>query len=923
MIPTSYQQRIMLDRYAIKDPHAEPKPGDLVVVSLDRISQIDGSKIESREIGEIAEVQNGSGPPLYDVQLATELAEGLERSSIEVIVERTAEEIYTRLANAICLAETDLPPAKEGDDRPDWQRLRELLADPDISPQHRDKIPIIAKFRDDVFGALRREEFVAAGRVQAGLGQMNKDLTLFNCYILPRAKDSRSGITHRWGEKFEIFSRGGGVGSDGSSLRPKGAVIEKINGRSSGSVSWMEQWSQITGAVEQGGSRRGASLLALQVWHPDIEWFIRAKAERETVQCPHCLKTHDRLTKMLNNANISVLISDDFMEAVNNDDDWNLVFPDTSHEDYDEVWNGDLRAWEAPRMGHHQPRPVKVYKTIKARELWMSIIQRAWEAGEPGLLFIDRAEKMSNSSYYAPMVCSNPCGEQITPENSICDLGHLNLSKFVSLDAEHCPDTARTMEEAIACFDLDRYREVIRIGVRFLDNVTDLEKYFIPEIEKRQKSERRIGLGVLGYGEMLARLGLRYGSEQAIGFTDWLFRELAVTSYLASVDLAKEKGSFDLFDADRFLDSGFLRGMPPEVRDAIREHGIRNVALNTVAPTGTVGTRLGTTTAIEPFISLTVWIAQSRIGEARDKTHVVDMIADKFGEDRTVWPDYLVAIPDITPAQHVKTQAAAQRWIDASISKTVNLPNSATVEDVAETYQMMYDLGCKGGTVYRSGSRDKQVIYYEEKGDGPVVEYVSEAQYEQEPAAQTVRPRIESGWGPILSRDTPVGRIHMSIRHHPDTDEPYDVFINSGKGDVGADVQAIARLISMILRWPDNTKINQRARLEMIRTQLYRIPGRSQVGFGEMAVHSLPDGVSNIIQQYLNGDYPTPRKNSGTEREQKVEAPVELSVGESQEDTNGDEFSLYYDICPACHTTSFLVAPGRCSDCKNCGFSSC
>jgi ribonucleoside-diphosphate reductase alpha chain len=218
------------------------------------------------------------------------------------------------------------------------------------------------------------------------------------------------------------------------------------------------------------------------------------------------------------------------------------------------------------------------------------------------------------------------------------------------------------------------------------------------------------------------------------------------------------------------------------------------------------------------------------------------------------------------------------------------------------------------------------VIYYEEKDSGgPVVEYVSEAQYEQEPAAQTVRPRIEAGWGPILSRDTPVGRIHMSIRHHPETDEPYDVFINSGKGDVGADVQAIARLISMILRWPNDAKINQRARLEMIRTQLYRIPGRSQVGFGKMAVHSLPDGVSNIIQQYLNGDYPTPQKKSDTDQGQEAvaEASQEVLVEAPQEDTNGDEYSQYFDICPACHTTSFLVAPGRCSDCKNCGYSSC
>jgi hypothetical protein len=343
------------------------------------------------------------------------------------------------------------------------------------------------------------------------------------CFVVPSPKDSRRGIIETLSNMMEIMSRGGGVGINVSSLRPKHAYVKGVNGRSSGAVSWGGLYSFVTGLIEQGGSRRGALMLILNDWHPDLLEFINAKREAGKIT----------------NANISVGVSDAFMKAVEQDADWQLLFPDTSDPDYDESWDGDLAAWQA------RGKPVVVHKTVKAREIWNTIIESAWASAEPGVYFRERANQMSNSWYYpeGQLVCTNPCGEQPLPAWGICNLGAIHLAKFV------------TPEREVLWEDLGR---AVRYGIRFLDNVIDATPYFFEENEHQQTAERRVGLGTMGLGEMLIRLGIRYGSPESERFIDQLYEFIAAEAYLASAAYAAEKGAFPRFEAEKLLQSGYM-----------------------------------------------------------------------------------------------------------------------------------------------------------------------------------------------------------------------------------------------------------------------------------------------------------------------------------------------------------------------------
>jgi len=590
-----YQERIKLDRYAIKDTTAEVEVGDLVIVSLERKFKRDGEVIESREIGVVKDTTNDIAQPAYTVALQDksipeeeewEIVENLERHKLDVLVEKTYEDICARVAKSAGMGDSE--------------------------------------FSSKIYDAMVKERFVPAGRILSGLGRGDYDVTLFNCYVFRIPEDSRRGIADHWYRIFDTFSRGGGIGWDLSILRPRGAIVKKVSGRSSGAVTWGEQFSQITGTVEQGGSRRGASMQTLWCWHPDIEEFIHAKAERETFEIDGVPMSRSK--ELLSNSNVSVLISDDFMEAVENDRDWNLVFPDLDDPEYDTEWNGDIQAWK------QAGRKVITYRTVRARTLWRTVIDHAWESGEPGVLFIERSNKLSNSYYYAPLISSNPCAEQVLPSNSVCNLAHVNLPKIIKEGTEHYPEECRTADEAVECLDFDLLEETARMGVRFLDNVTDLNKYHDAAIKGRQESERRIGLGILGLGELLVRLGVRYGSDDSAKVTQKIFKKLSTFCYLESTVLAEERGAFPMFDADKILQSGFISKHVEEVKTAIREKGLRNVTINTVAPTGSVGTMLGTTTGIEPYF-MAEWVARSRIGLSDEEANVLSDLQAKFGDD--------------------------------------------------------------------------------------------------------------------------------------------------------------------------------------------------------------------------------------------------------------------------------------------------
>ncbi len=807
-------EKIFLDRYALKDGKKESVAvGDVVIVAVNL-------ETGQREIGTVKKVEGRN--------LTIELRDGeiVERAleNIDKPLETHPSQMLDRVARG--LAEVEAPEKQQ-----EWQE----------------------KFR----WLLDEWKFIPGGRILTAAGT-DQNLTFYNCYVIPSPKDSREGIMSTLTQMTEIMSRGGGVGINISSLRPHHAYVKGVNGRSSGAVSWGELYSFVTGLIEQGGSRRGALMLIMNVSHPDVMEFINSK------------RTMGKIT----NANISVGITDDFMEAVKQDADWDLVFPDTSDPDYDEIWDGNLEAWQALN------KPVVVHKTMRARDIWNSIIESAWASAEPGIFFVERYNKMSNSWYYAPILCTNPCGEQGLPAWGVCNLGALNLSKFVT-DGE---------------VDWDDLSQSVRYAVRFLDNVIDGTPYFFEENANQQLNERRVGLGTMGLAEMLIRLKIRYGSAESVEFLDKLYRFIASEAYLASADNAAEKGAFTHFDQEKFLQSGFMEGMPEDVRAAIAEKGIRNVTLLTQAPTGTTGTMANTSTGIEPFYFWS-FHRKGRMGTHEERVTVYDEWLTE-NPDQPL-PDYFVTSMDLKPEEHVRAQAAIQRWIDSSISKTCNTPNDYTVEQTRELYELMYELGCKGGTIYRDGSRDVQVLNLKEEK-------------EQEKPAPAPQPEIK--WrarpatlhGNTYRKSTPIGTAYITVNANGGGDQqPFEVFINVGKvgSDVAADAEGLGRLISMILRMP--SPLSPEERVQDIVAQLRGIgSGRAQ-GFGKNRVMSLPDAVAQVLAEHT-GINPT----------------GELPGLPDEDETSQPTLNLKGDLCPGCGSATLLHIEG-CKKCLECGYSEC
>ncbi|HNZ95403.1 MAG TPA: adenosylcobalamin-dependent ribonucleoside-diphosphate reductase, partial [Sphaerochaeta sp.] len=441
---------MFLDRYALKDVKKETLAvGDIVVaVSNPRTGQ--------REIGTVTSIKDGDE---IVVTLDGGVVLKVKREEIDKPIETEPGQMLNRVAKGIAAQE---------------------------------KKEIRSKWEKEFNWILEDWRFVPGGRILTGAGT-DQNLTYFNCYVIPSPKDSRGGIMTSLGQMTEIMSRGGGVGMNLSSLRPRHAYVKGVNGRSSGSVSWGGLFSFVTGLIEQGGSRRGALMLILNVWHPDIMDFINSKREMGKIT----------------NANISVGITDEFMAAVRSDKEWNTVFPDTSDPKYNTDWDGDLEAW-IKKGGS-----TVVYQTLKAKEVWNAIVESAWASAEPGVFFMDRYNQMSNSWYYSSIQSTNPCGEQGLPPWGVCNLGSINLSQFVK-------------DKTVLWDDLGR---TVRSSVRFLDNVIDDTPYFFEENRKQQQGERRIGLGTMGLADMLIKMELAYGSEPSLKFIDELYKFICVEAY--------------------------------------------------------------------------------------------------------------------------------------------------------------------------------------------------------------------------------------------------------------------------------------------------------------------------------------------------------------------------------------------------------
>ncbi len=744
--------KIFLDRYAQKDMTRETLTlGDRVIVVVN-------PQTGQREIGTITALDL----PTVTIELLDGSVVERDVDHVDKPIETDPAQMMARVAAGVAAAEAT-------------PQLREHWAE---------------RFR----WALDDWKFVPAGRILTAAGT-DQDLTYYNCYVIPSPNDSRNGIMETLGQMTEIMSRGGGVGINISSLRPRHAYVKGVNGRSSGAVSWGALYSFVTGLIEQGGSRRGALMLILNDWHPDVFDFINSK----------------RTMGQITNANISVGVSDRFMDAVKADADWDLVFPDTSYPDYDTAWTGDIEKWEA------SGRRVLHYRTVKARDLWQAIIQSAWESAEPGVWFRERTNKMSNSWYFAGLDCTNPCGEQSLPAWGVCNLGAINLSKFYDGETND-----------VAWDDLE---ETARIATRFLDNVIDTTPYFFEENEKQQLGERRVGLNNMGLAELMIKLGIRYGSDESVAFIDKLYGFLARVVYETSIDLAREKGVFPQFKAEKFVQSGFMESMPDDIREQVRQHGIRNVTLLTQAPTGTTGTMVNTSTGIEPFFSW-VYYRKSRLGLHEEQVPLVKEWFEEHPEQKNL-PDYFVTAMDLSPQEHIKVQAAIQRWVDSSISKTCNVPKDYTVEQVSELYHYMYELGCKGGTIYRDGSRDEQVLMLkddkratdEAAGKAPAA---NSDQVTQVSTPHKIYPRPTKLTGVTVRRKTPFGNAYITM-NTDDSGNPFEVFITVGKAgsDLQADADGLARMISLALR--STGPQNRRKMVQLVIDQLVesgRIAGR-------------------------------------------------------------------------------------------------
>ncbi|MFC0561636.1 vitamin B12-dependent ribonucleotide reductase [Halalkalibacter alkalisediminis] len=733
---------VMLDRYTFKDTEKKTlKNGDFVVLTVK-----DDPKFPARGYGFVVELdrEKNRAKVLVDEDFrgvldGEEAESGIVYRSLDTI-EKPLELYYEQIAkrNATGLASVETTEKKRQEA---FEQFYEQLVS---------------------------MNFIPAGRVLYGAGA-ETDVTYFNCYVMPFVQDSREGISEHRKQVMEIMSRGGGVGTNGSTLRPRNTLARGVNGKSSGSVSWLDDIAKLTHLVEQGGSRRGAQMIMLADWHPDILEFIISKMQNPRILRFLLENTKDEVIQKLVNdklsltplnaveesmyqgilnyrtipgqggfdqkvineaeeklqiggtysvnnaefltgANISVCLTKEFMEAVENDEEYALRFPDVENYNEEEMavynakWHevGDVREWKERGYG------VRTYRIIKAKELWNLINICATYSAEPGIFFIDNANDKTNAKAYGQkVVATNPCGEQPLAPYSVCNLAAINLAEMADKKSKQ--------------IDFDKLKRTVEVGVRMQDNVIDATPYFLDDNTKQAKGERRVGLGVMGLHDLLIYCESVYGSEEGNQLVDRVFETIATTAYRTSIDLAKEKGSFPFLVGQTeeetkelrtaFVNTGYMSEMPEDIRQGILEHGIRNSHLLTVAPTGSTGTMVGVSTGLEPYFSFS-YFRSGRLGKFIEvKAEIVQEYLDANPHaDEHHLPEWFISTMELSPEAHADVQCIIQRWVDSSLSKTVNAPRGYTVEQVQGVYERLYKGGAKGGTVYVDGSRDAQVL---------------------------------------------------------------------------------------------------------------------------------------------------------------------------------------------------------------------
>ena len=735
------------------------------------------------------------------------------------------------------------------------------------------------------------------------------------CFVLPISDDmgrDTEGIFQTLRDAALIQQTGGGNGFSFSRLRPNGDMVNSSGGDATGPVGFLRVYDGAFGVIAQGGTRRGANMAVLRIDHPDIESFI------------HCKTDENAIT----NFNISIGVTDAFMEAVKNDDWWELRFPDVSSPEYSEFNKTHRELLESNAE-------FIVYERVRARELFNKITRQAHHNGEPGVLFLDAANRCNPVPHLYDLEATNPCGEQWLGPYENCCLGSINL-------AEHFGPNRS--------IDWSRLRESVQLATRFLDDVVSANAYVpaVPQLKEAAMQARRIGLGIMGLGDLLYHVGIRYGSEEAQEISGQVMEFIRFQCMLASVELARERGPFSviegsIYDPDRITweppkpsrpysrDYGRPEFDWKDVLDGIQQTGIRNAAQTTVAPTGTIATVAGCEGyGCEPVFALAYYRHVDDGGDDLRLTYTSPMFEQALIEDGVddltremiigavmkhgscqkidAVPeeirDVFVVSQDISADEHVRMQAAMQAFVDNSMSKTCNFPAEATVEDVAQAYILAWELGCKGLTVYVTGSRQKVVL--ETKG-------MAEAKTPKEGAPRQIhlwlegkKPRDQRLDGCTYQITTPLGKAFVTINENGGgAGQPFEIFITTAKAgsETAAVSEAIGRLISYLLRVA--SPVPPRDRLGEVVRQLAGIGGGRPTGFGPNRVLSLPDGLARALAAYLEE---TPEIIPGNLfQEASPEAQLTMRIG---------------DLCPECGAASLVNEEG-CRKCYACGFSEC
>ncbi|MEZ0395084.1 MAG: adenosylcobalamin-dependent ribonucleoside-diphosphate reductase [Anaerolineales bacterium] len=773
------------------------------------------------------------------------------------------------------------------------------------------------------------------------------------CFVLPIADDmgrDPSGIFQTLRDAALVQQTGGGNGFSFSRLRPKGAFVKSSAGQATGPVGFLRVYDHAFGEIAQGGTRRGANMGVLRVDHPDIEEFITCKTDENAIT----------------NFNISVGITDAFMQAVKDDADWDLVFPDISSPLY-RGFHGTLE--QARQAGI----PIKVYKTVRARELFEKIVRQAHHNGEPGVLFLDAANRANPVPHLYPLESTNPCGEQWLGPYENCCLGSVNLN-------EHCgPD---------GTVDWETLRRSVETATRFLDDVVEVNAYVpaVPQLKEAAHRARRIGLGIMGLADLMYHVGVRYGSPAGQEFGAQVMEFIRYHAMRTSVQLARERGPFPAIKGSIY-DPEDLRWQPPRsivpysrdwgrppldweaVGAEIRKFGIRNAAQTTVAPTGTIATVAGCEGyGCEPVFALAYIRHVNDKGrdlqltytsprfeaslkeagiEAKDRQAIVEQVMERgtcqgLAEVPEALREIFVVAGDISAEEHVRMQAALQAFVDNSLSKTINFPEGATVEDVAQAYMLAWELGCKGTTVYVTGSREKVVLetrataQKKQKAESSVVppepvvlpfgapsaappKPVSAAEIASQIAAwqEAKKPRSRVLHGHTFQVETPLGKAFVTVNENGGG-QPFEVFINTSKAgsETAAVSEAIGRLISYILRL--TSPIPPRDRLAEVVRQLSGIGGGRSLGFGRNRVRSLPDGVGQVLDEYLTGGVThavAGEEGGGNGHRPEAEAASPSASARQSALRTGD-------LCPECGEATMVNEEG-CRKCYTCGYSEC